>query len=71
MRDLERELCELTVIRLKEKMDDMMDGLVDFQIDGYFTTEPAVTENFRQTGYGDNKLYNSLFPVDIPEVNKL
>ena len=71
MRDLERELCELTVIRLKEKMDDMMDGLVDFQIDGYFTTEPAVTENFRQTGYGDNKLYNSLFPVDIPEVKEM
>lgn len=68
MRDVEKAFCEATVSYLKKTMDNMMDGLVDFQIDGYFTTEPAVTENFQQKPYAYG-IYNSLFPDKLPEIN--
>lgn len=71
MSDLEREFCHATTVNLKRTMDDMMDGLVDFQIDEYFTTLPIVTEDIHiaQTVFSE-VTYNEaqLFPNKIREV---
>ena len=71
MSDAEKEFHTLSVMYLKDLMYKMLDGLVDFQIDGYFTTEPAITEYFIQSPYAENKIFNSLFPDDIPEVQDM
>lgn len=70
MSDKEREFCALTTVRLKQHMDEMCDGLVDFQIDEYYTTETSVTEHFIQ-GMLAGKNITNLMPDDMPEVKAL
>ena len=66
----EREFFELTTLKLKQIMNDMLDGLVEFQIDGYFTNDTVFTESFKQGGVSTG-INNSLFPTDIPEVSSI
>lgn len=66
--DLEIEFFHATTRRLKQEMDDMLDGLVDFQIDEYYTTQTLTTENFHvrtpNPGVGDVTLYfNSISEI--------
>ncbi len=70
MSDKEREFCALTTVRLKQHMDEMCDGLVDFQIDEYYTTETSVKEHFSQSMVS-GKISNSLSPRKMPEVKEL
>lgn len=70
MSDKEREFCALTTVRLKQHMDEMCDGLVDFQIDEYYTAETSVTEHFTQS-IMSGKISNSLSPRKMPEVKEL
>ena len=70
MSDTEREFCALTTVRLKQHMDEMCDGLVDFQIDEYYTSETSVTEHFSQ-GIMSGKISNSLSLGKMPEVMDL
>lgn len=67
----EREFCEVMTKQLKRAMDVMMDGLVEFEIDEYYTTQTVVTENFRQGSRGEGRITNSLFPQQIPEMTNM
>ena len=70
--ELEREFYRLTTIRLKEYLDNIMDGLVDFQIDEYYTTKTIVTQDFSQASSAvGNVLTNSLSVQRIPETREL
>lgn len=72
MTDLQKEFCHATTKLLKHEMDDTMDGLVDFQVDEYFTTRTVTTECFQQ-GFdkpGSTYLLTDLFPSYIPEVKE-
>lgn len=69
MTDLEREFCKLTTKRLEKYLDDMLDGLVDFVVDEYFTEETIVTDDFQRI-FG-SKVEYSLDPERIPEVSKM
>ena len=70
--DLEKEFYELTVPNLKQAMDDMMDGLVDFQIDGYFTTRTVLTEYFERVKSIDAITSSYILPpYRIPEVQDM
>lgn len=71
MNELHREFCQLTTKRLKSVMDDMLDGLVNFQIDEYYTVNPVLTENFNQSNFEEGQIRNILFPNQIPEVANL
>lgn len=61
MSELEREFYRLTTIRLKEYLDNIMDGLVDFQVDEYYTTQTIKTENFIRI-QKDNILHANQIP---------
>lgn len=70
MSGVEREFFTVFTIRLKEYLDNWFDGLVDFQVNGYFTTQTVVSENFVRS-IGKYKISNDLFPNYIPEVKDL
>lgn len=71
MSDIERDFCKATTKQLKRYMDGMMDGLVEFEIDEYYTENPVLTENFRQVMTANGGALNELFPTDIPEVSEM
>ena len=71
MSDIEREFCKATTKQLKRYMDGMMDGLVEFKIDEYYTEIPVLTENFEQIMTANGGSINDLFPTDIPEVGDM
>jgi len=54
MSDKEREFCHLITLRTKQRLDEMMDGLVDFQVDEYYTTETITTKDF-STAVGNTR----------------
>lgn len=71
MTDLERRFCAATTQLLKQTMDEMCDGLVDFQIDEYYTTQTITTECFKQSGGGTTGVHTYLFPSQIPEIQSI
>lgn len=66
----QREFCHENTKLLKRTMDDMCDGLVDFQIDEYFTAQTVNTENFSQGFDNPNStnISTCLYPSYIPEI---
>lgn len=46
MSEQEREFCHLVTLRTKKYLDKMLDGLVDFQVDEYYTEHTFSTEDF-------------------------
>lgn len=71
MSELERQFCHLTTTRLKEYMDDMMDGIINFQIDEYYTEQTSHAEDFMQVTVGPGYLNNIIYPDQISEVSIL
>ena len=74
MTEEERQFCHITTQQLKAYLDDMMDGLVEFVVDEYFTTQPVTTESFSYgygIDYGEATRSPSLFADRIPEVNTI
>lgn len=67
MNGMEKEFYRLTAIRLKEYLNGLTDGLVDFQVDTYYTQNTVVTEDFVQLDEGSNYLHAN----QIPEVADL
>lgn len=51
--DIERQVYHNLTIKLEETLEELLDGLVDFQIDEYFTTQPMGTDCFIQDSGGD------------------
>ena len=67
----EEQFCRATTQRLDSYCDDMLDGLVDFQFDEYFTTETMTTDNVKQAMYADGTYATHLLPYYIPEVRAM
>lgn len=67
----ERRYCEAMTKQMKRALDVMMDGLVDFQIDEYYTTQTVVTENFFHGSQGTGHASNALSPDRIPEIRDM
>lgn len=75
MSDDERALCRLTTKKLKERMDNALDGLVDFHIDEYFTEE-TIDESglkiYRHVSIGSSGGYVHYVNIKkIPEVKDM
>lgn len=68
MTDVQKRFCRENTKRVELYMEDMMDGLVDFEVDEYFTTQTVYTESFKQPDGG--KLTTSLYPSYIPEISE-
>lgn len=68
--DLEREFYHWTTIRLKQYLDEMVDGMIDFQVDEYYTKQTVVSEDFKQMG-PVGSVSNHLDADQIPEVKNL
>lgn len=66
MTKLQRQFCEASTKLLKQTMDDLCDGLVDFQIDEYYTTQTITNEHLWQSNY--NHMHTDLMPSAIPEI---
>ena len=69
MSEQERELCHLITLRAKRTLDEMLDGLVEFQVDEYFTTE-TIHEDSYELSFG-KYIINNLFPKNIAEVKDM
>ncbi|MDE7439406.1 MAG: hypothetical protein K2N23_02745 [Clostridia bacterium] len=70
MSETERKFYQLTTKAVKAYLDDIMDGLVNFEVDEYFTTQSINAEDFGHPS-SNGKKYISLFPDDIPEVQDI
>ena len=57
MGEVERKICEQTTIYFREAVNAMMDGLVNFEVDEYYTKETVTTDEFSQ--YVENKKMES------------
>lgn len=71
MPDIERKICQAVTIQMKRYLDDLLDGLVDFQVDEYFTTVPLGTDNLTRDPLGGGESEYVIFPYNIPEVNDI
>ena len=69
MSDQERELCHLLTLRTRRQLNDMLDGLVEFQVDEYYTTE-TINEDSYFTSFGPVRI-NNLMPLNIAEVKDM
>ena len=71
MPDIERKICQAVTIQMKRYLDDLLDGLVDFQVDEYFTKDSLGIDNLRSGSLGDGRHEFTLFPEYIPEINDI
>ena len=73
MSEVERRLCHAITGRLERLLEDMLDGLVDFQIDEYYTQETINADNIKRVSApsASYKFSYSLMPENIPEVSEL
>lgn len=67
MSDLEREFCKKTTEQIERLGSLLTDGLVNFEVTEYFTTETVVKENF-DIGKSGDEIWITLFADGIPEV---
>lgn len=67
MSDLEREFCKKTTEQLERFGSFLTDGLVNFEVTEYFTTETVVKENF-EIAYSSELNGITLMADGIPEV---
>lgn len=71
MSETERKFYQLTTKAVKAYLDDIMDGLVNFEVDEYFTTQSFTAEDFGYGSNGPGLKAISLFPNRIPEVQDI
>ena len=68
MSEVERQICHNFTVKVREKMNYMLDGLVYFQVDEYFTTRSVSEEYFM---HGSADIDYSLPAHRIPEIKEL
>lgn len=71
MDDLKREFCKTTTKQLKRYLDEMLDGLVEFEIDEYYTTKTITAEDFSYSTLTETTTEYALLPTTIPEVSDM
>lgn len=66
----EEQFFHATTSYMKWYLDEMLDGMVEFQVDEYFTNETVYAESFRYGSgfYASEKRSVGLFAYDIPEM---
>lgn len=69
MSELDHEFFHLISLRAKSRLDKILDGLVDFQVDEYYLTETLTADDFDITT-GDIRL-SCLWLKDIKEVKDI
>ncbi|MDE7182248.1 MAG: InlB B-repeat-containing protein, partial [Clostridia bacterium] len=71
MSDIEKQVCHAITKQMKTYLDDMFDGLVNFDVDEYFT-ENAITSEYVSNGsIGSSQFTHYIMPYKIPEINNL
>ena len=69
MNEEQKRFCHATTPYLKMFLDEMLDGMVEFQVDEYFTTEPLTADCFHTTsGNYEGHRGLGLWAYDIPEL---
>lgn len=63
MSDFDIEICKTITKQMDFYLNDMLDGLVTFEVDEYFTTQPVGNESIRSVGSG-----SFIDANDIPEI---
>lgn len=63
MSDFDFEICKSITVQLSNYLNEMLDGLVTFEIDEYFTTVPVGNESISNDGKN-----NYIFANNIPEI---
>ncbi|MDE7164414.1 MAG: InlB B-repeat-containing protein [Clostridiales bacterium] len=71
MTELQRRFCEESTKLLERTMNEMCDGLVDFRIDEYYTTQTITNEHLRQSNIEVSPMHTTLFPSAIPEIQEM
>ena len=67
MGEQEERLWHATTSHLKLYLDELLDGLVDFQVDEYFTTEVLTAKYFTASG-GSGQISQMLDAHRVPEI---
>ena len=70
MSDFDIEICKTITVQMRTYLNDLMDGLVTFEIDEYFTTTPVGTDSI-STGRTVNGESSNIFANNIPELIEL
>lgn len=63
MSDFDIKVCKTVTKQVSNCLNDMLDGLVTFEVDEYFTTVPVGSESFKYDGED-----NYIFAIRIPEI---
>lgn len=63
MSDFDIEICKTITVQVRNYLNDLMDGLVTFEVDEYFTTVPVGTKSISDVGES-----NLIFAHNIPEI---
>jgi hypothetical protein len=71
MSDTERKICEMLSEQFSKYLNETFNGLVVFEVDSHFTTEPITTDHFLVNGQYPVSREYSLFAYQISEVNSL
>lgn len=66
MSDIDIKICSLITKKFKEKLNDIFAGLVNFEVDEYFTKDIVTNDNFNLSLSAFGIEY-ALFADDIPE----
>ncbi|MDE7453377.1 MAG: InlB B-repeat-containing protein [Clostridia bacterium] len=66
MSDFDIEICKTVTRQMRSYLNDMLDGLVTFEIDEYFTTVPVRADSFYK-----GQANNYIFAENIPEIVNL
>lgn len=69
MSDIERQICHAITMQMKTYLDNMLDGLVNFEVDEYFTENTITIENISSGHIGSGKYTHYIMPDKIPEVS--
>lgn len=68
MSEVERQVCQAITKQMKTYLDDMLDGLVDFEVDEYFTKDIITTEYITSGSISLSENTHYIMPYDIPEI---
>ena len=71
MSDIEEQICHAMTKQMKTYLDDMLDGLVEFEVDEYFTKEVITAENISSGSIGSGQETHCIMPDRIPEISNL
>ena len=70
MSDFERAVCGELTKQTKLYLDDLLDGLVEFQVDEYYTAKTVGIDSIYNGYIGKGKYTNAIYPGYIKEIQE-